>query len=68
MNWFGRHVVPEASAPLPKTDDPAPAPIPLPRMSPEREQAIAAAVAAGRASDLRHALFLHAAGELSLPV
>jgi hypothetical protein len=68
MNWFGRSAPAESAKPLPPNDASDAAPIPLPAMSIEREQAIAAAVASGRARGVRHALFLHAAGDLALPI
>ena len=67
MTWFGRANASDKGAPMPPNDKPEAAPVPLPRMSPEREQAIAKAVADGKARSIRHALFLHNAGELTLP-
>lgn len=65
--WFGRANLSDKGAPLPANDRPEAAAVPLPRMSPEREQAIAKAVSDGKARSIRHALFLNAAGELTLP-
>lgn len=67
-SFFGRGVKADKASPLPATDSPEVDPIPLPRMSPAREQAIAAAVAAGKARGLEHALFKWRAGLLDLPV
>ena len=68
MTWFGRANVSDKSTVLPASDAPDASPIPLPKMSPERERAIAQAVSDGKARSVRHALFLHNAGELQLPV
>lgn len=67
MTWFGRPKAPEPATPLPPTDDPAPPPIPLPKLSEARQCAIDEAIAAGKARNVRHALFLANAGALSLP-
>lgn len=68
INPKGSALVKPASAPLPPTDDPELPPRTVPVMSAQREQAIAKAISDGKARTIPHALFLHRAGVLELPI
>jgi len=69
VSFFNRNdVKPAKGTALPPNDPPEAAPIALPEMSVERERAIAKAISEGRARTITHALFLHTAGVLELPV
>lgn len=68
MTWFGKSTPPPTSGkPLAPNDRPEAAPIPLPKLSEARQAAVEAAIAAGKARSVRHALFLANAGALELP-
>lgn len=75
MSWFKRAPTTEASRPLPKNDDPAIKPRPKPKLSEARAAAIEKLIKTGYerdgvhrpVRDVRHALFLAAAGVLELP-